>query len=189
MGSGAHQVEAALGVTDAAGEDLVSVVIVSFNTVDLLGRCLEELTTGASVPLQVIVVDNASTDGSPEMVRRRFPEVEMIGLESNAGFGAANNLAFAQCRGTHVLLLNSDAFIGPSALSALLEVAHGRPDAAVVGPKLNGDGTLQRSAWPFRAPGAWCSRPLVRIVYFARPGSSKSSEPGPTTRSAKSSSS
>lgn len=100
--------------------------------------------------MRTIVVDNASSDGSPQLVRERFADVQLIELTENAGFARANNVAFEHCRGEHVLLLNSDAFLAPGALAELVATARRHPRAGAVGPRLlNVDGTLQRSAWPF----------------------------------------
>jgi GT2 family glycosyltransferase/glycosyltransferase involved in cell wall biosynthesis len=147
----AKEIERALNV-DLRRErtDEVSVVIVSFNTRGLLARCLNALDSQDDVTRQVIVVDNGSIDGSVELVRDTFPHVELIELDENVGFARANNLAFARCRGRHVLLLNSDAFLSQGALSALLACSRRHPSAGAIGPRLsNPDGTLQRSAWPF----------------------------------------
>ncbi|MBE7157827.1 MAG: glycosyltransferase, partial [Rhodospirillales bacterium] len=100
----------------------LSVVIVSYNTRDLTSECLRVLREElCDIPAEVLVIDNASTDGSPEAIRRTFPQVRLIANPHNAGFGAANNLAFAQARGHYLLLLNTDAFLQPGALRALIE--------------------------------------------------------------------
>lgn len=144
----------------------VSVVIVSFNTRQLLERCLTDLRRQRGVQLQTIVVDNASSDGSEEMVRERFPEVELIQTGENAGFARANNLAFERCRGEFVLLLNSDAFVHEGAIAELVAAACRHPRAGAVGARLlNSDGTLQRSAWPFPQSG----RILLEAFAFHRP--------------------
>jgi GT2 family glycosyltransferase/glycosyltransferase involved in cell wall biosynthesis len=150
----AAEIEQSLGVrSPEPGTSEVSVVIVSFNTRDLLERCLTDLGAQAGVALQTIVVDNASSDGSRDLVRERFPAVELIELHENVGFARANNLAFERCRGEYVLLLNSDAFVHPGALSGLVAAAQRHPRAAAIGARLlNADGTLQRSAWPFPDP-------------------------------------
>jgi hypothetical protein len=153
-GARAAEIERALGVRPPGRRTSeVSVVIVSFNTRDLLERCLTHLRGQTEVALQTLVVDNASSDGSQELVREHFREVELIELTENVGFGRANNLAFQRCRGEYVLLLNSDAFLHPGAVSGLVAAARRHPRAAAVGPRLlNVDGTLQRSAWPFPDP-------------------------------------
>lgn len=132
----------------------VSVVIVSFGTRELLARCLEAVEAQHHPSLEVLVVDNGSTDRSIELVRERFPWVELIELGENRGFGAANNVGFDRCQGEFVLLLNSDAFLHEGTISEMVAVARRRPRAGAVGPRLlNADGTLQRSAWPFPGPG------------------------------------
>lgn len=151
----AEAIESALGVQRPVrrrGE--VSVVIVSSNNCELLERSLRSVRAQSGVTLQTIVVDNASTDGSPERVRHQFPEVELVELPVNTGFAHANNVAFRLCRGEYVLLLNPDAFPHPGSLQALRAVAERHPGAGAVGPRLaNADGTLQRSAWPFPRAG------------------------------------
>jgi hypothetical protein len=132
----------------------ISVVIVSYNTRDLLGRCLRDVQAQEGVVLQTIVVDNASSDGSRELVREQFPDVELVPLPENAGFARAGNVAFGLCRSEYVLLLNSDAFMHPRALQELVRTARRHPHAGAIGPRLlNPDGTLQRSAWPFPHAG------------------------------------
>lgn len=151
----AAELEDALGVTPEPPHSVdVSVVVVSFNTSRLLERCLSSLEEQDDVTLQTIVVDNASTDGSPELVRTHFPDIDLVELQRNVGFARANNLALSRCRGTYVLLLNSDAFLHPGALRELIAAAQRHSSAGVIGPRLlNPDGTLQRSAWPFPRPG------------------------------------
>lgn len=163
----AVEIETKLAVPSAASRDHeVCAVIVSHNTRDLLARCLAAVLAQSDVDLHVIVVDNASTDGSVRMVRESFPEVELVALEDNLGFGSANNVAFGRSRSEFVLLVNSDAFLAPGALSSLVDVARARPNAGAVGPRLhNPDGTLQRSAWPFPHAG----RLLLEAFALHRP--------------------
>lgn len=127
--------------------DDLSIVVVSWNVRDLLRNCLTSLDRGRSaLALQVIVVDNASADGSAEMVAADFPWVELIASAENAGFPAGNNLGLAQARGRHVLLLNPDTEVVGDALSTLVAYLDGQPDVGVVGPQLlNPDGTVQSS--------------------------------------------
>jgi GT2 family glycosyltransferase len=129
----------------------LSVVIVSFNTRDLLRECLRSVYRAAgSLRVQVIVVDNASVDGSPAMVADEFPDVTVIRSEVNLGFGRANNLGFQSVRGRYAVLLNSDAFLTPGSLE--LSVAHieANPRIGIGGGRLVGsDGSLQPSARMF----------------------------------------
>jgi GT2 family glycosyltransferase/glycosyltransferase involved in cell wall biosynthesis len=162
----AQQLEAALGVERPPVATDVSVVVVSHNTRELLARTLEALADQRGVDAELIVVDNASSDGSVKMVRNRFPDATVLALDENVGFARANNLAFQHCRGEFVLLLNSDCFLDLGALAALVAAARRLPSAAAVGPRLsNPDGTLQRSAWPF--PRA--SRLLLESLALHRP--------------------
>lgn len=134
------------GGTDARPD--VSVIVVNWNVRDLLRECLRStLEDGglASDRLELIVVDNASADGSAEMVRREFPQVTFIANTDNVGFGRANNQALPLCHGRHVMLLNPDTRVLPGAIATLVRHLDARPDVAVLGCRLlNGDGTLQR---------------------------------------------
>src|ERR1700733_160687 len=104
-------------------EPQVTIVIVSFNTCELLRECVASVRKQCtSLRREVIVVDNASEDGSAEMVSRELPEVHIIRLDHNLGFAAANNRAFAVARGRYIVMLNSDASLYPDALAR--SVAH-----------------------------------------------------------------
>ena len=125
----------------------LSIVIVSWNTKDLLGACLRSVYTyPLDGPFEVWVVDNKSKDGSAEMVREKFPQVELIASEENLGFAGGNNRAIPHCRGEYVLLLNPDTEVKPNALNALVAFMEATPAAGAAGSRLfNGDGTLQPS--------------------------------------------
>jgi N-acetylglucosaminyl-diphospho-decaprenol L-rhamnosyltransferase len=128
----------------------VSVVVVSHNTRDHLGHCLASVARGH----EVIVVDNGSTDGSRELVRERFPDVHLLELAENRGFGAANNEGMKIGSGRYFLILNADAWPVDDGIERLVAFADANPRAAVVGPRLlNLDGTLQRSVRGF--PTRW----------------------------------
>src|ERR1700733_5444787 len=100
----------------------ISILVVSFNTRDVLRECLLSVYREAdSLRIQVIVVDNASVDGSAAMIEREFPEVELIRNKVNLGFGPANNLGFKSVRGRYVVLLNSDAFLTEGSLRHSVE--------------------------------------------------------------------
>jgi hypothetical protein len=126
----------------------VAVVIVNYNTCELLRPCLATLQSEA--PTETIVVDNASSDGSAEMVRSDFPWVLLQANTTNRGYGAAANQAMAGCTAKYVLLLNSDTRLQPGALESLSAYLDQHPQAAIVGPRIvNLDGTLQPSCYPF----------------------------------------
>lgn len=139
------------------GAPLVSVIIVSYNTCDITLRCLRELYAALVCPVEVIVVDNASTDGSPQGIVRDFPAVRLIRNDRNIGFSSANNQGMRTARGAYFLLLNSDAFVLPGAVETMAAFLEKHPEAGVAGPRLlNADGTLQRSCHRFPTPlRAW----------------------------------
>jgi GT2 family glycosyltransferase len=135
--------------TPATG--VVAVAIVNYNTRDLLRSCLQAVVREA--PGEIVVVDNASGDGSAEMVRAEFPTVTLCANSDNKGYGTAANQAVFQCKAAYILLLNSDAFVRPGALDALSAYLDQQARAALVGPRLvNPDETLQRSCYPFPTP-------------------------------------
>jgi GT2 family glycosyltransferase len=139
----------------AAASAPVAVVIVSYNVRDLLRACLESLAVAAAAlgqPCRVVVVDNASADGSAAMVAAEFPAVELIASPTNAGFAGGNNVALRHLGLEQpgapwaVLLLNPDTVVAPDALALLVAYLEAHPDVAVVGPQLRyGDGALQSS--------------------------------------------
>jgi N-acetylglucosaminyl-diphospho-decaprenol L-rhamnosyltransferase len=123
----------------------LDVVIVNRNGQAFLPRCLDSLR-GRARAGRVIVVDNASTDGSAELVARDFPEVELVRAGDNLGFARANNLALARSRAPYVLLLNPDTVVLEGALDILLETLEGDPRAGACGPRLvREDGSFQVS--------------------------------------------
>ena len=132
----------------------ISVVIVSFNTCALLRECLATLEPArAGLSAEVFVVDNASRDGSPDMVLREFPDVNFIRSEVNLGFAGANNVALRQANGRFAVLLNSDAFVEEDALRLSVRHMNDEPRAGLGGARLIGrDGTWQPSARLFPSP-------------------------------------
>jgi GT2 family glycosyltransferase len=126
----------------------VSIVIVSFNTRDVTRQCLEHVHThAAGVRHEVLVVDNASVDGSADMVAAEFPWVELTRLEENRGFAGGNNPAMKIARGRYILLLNSDAFLAEGVLEKTIQYLDDHPGIGVLGCKLTDpDGTMQPSA-------------------------------------------
>jgi GT2 family glycosyltransferase len=115
----------------------LSVVIVSWNTRELLRACLGSVfETAAGLKLEVFVVDNASTDESAPMVRKHFPQVRLIENKNNLGFAAANNQVFPQCSADLILLLNSDTIVVGNTLKLLVDFIRANPTAGAVGPRL-----------------------------------------------------
>jgi N-acetylglucosaminyl-diphospho-decaprenol L-rhamnosyltransferase len=133
----------------------VSILVVSWNTCALLRECLASIyETRVDENIQVIVLDNASSDGSAEMVEQEFPETRLIRSQENLGFARGNNQAATQASGEYLLLLNSDARLQPGALEELLSFAQQHPQASVVGACLiNPDGSFQFSYADF--PTLW----------------------------------
>ena len=126
----------------------VSTIVVTYNALPWVEQALE-----SARETELIVVDHGSTDRTLEFVRERFPEATLVEQE-NKGFGAGNNAGMRVASGRWFLLLNSDAWLEPGALDALVEFGDAHPDAAVVGPRLlNPDRTLQRSVRGF--PTVW----------------------------------
>jgi N-acetylglucosaminyl-diphospho-decaprenol L-rhamnosyltransferase len=132
----------------------VSVIVVNYNTAHLLDRMLAALDSGrGALTVQVIVVDNASHDGSTDLLRTRHPGVELIENTVNVGFGRANNQALEHIRGRHVLLLNTDAFVENDTLPKTVEFLDAHPRCGVLGVRLIGeDGSLQPSCRYFPTP-------------------------------------
>ncbi len=137
----------------------VSIIIVNWNTRDLLRACLRSVfATPNSERFEVIVFDNASTDGSAAMISAEFPQVTLIDSPDNVGFAGGNNRAFEQARGDALLLLNPDTEVAPDAIPALLRVLDLAPDVGIVGANLfNPDGSPQRATGVF--PNLWTELP------------------------------
>ena len=133
----------------------LSILIVNWNTRDDVVACLASLEAAAiAVPHEVLVVDNASTDGSADAIAARFPAYRLIRAPRNLGFAGGNNLALAEATGDALLLLNPDTLVGPGQLERLVAHLAAEPACGVVGPRLVfGDGSFQLSATPFVTPG------------------------------------
>ena len=124
----------------------LSIVIVNWNVRDLLRRCLDSIFASGQPRLEVIVVDNASSDGSLDMLRADFPHVTLIANADNRGFPAANNQGLAAARGRCVMTLNPDTAIVGDALARMIAYLDAHPDVGALGPQLlNPDGSIQSS--------------------------------------------
>jgi GT2 family glycosyltransferase len=137
----------------------VSVVIVNHNTRELLRSCLASLLERGGVSdLEVIVVDNASTDGSLEMVREEFPPVTVLANSTNEGFAAPNNRGMALANGQYIFLLNTDTLLHQDALRVLVRALEQDPSAGACGPMLvHPDGSVQRSVRGFPTLTTHCA--------------------------------
>ncbi len=135
-------------------EPLLSIVIVSYNTCDMLKACLQSLPRAVSpCSCEVWVVDNHSQDGTVEMLRTCFPEVQRIENQDNPGFAKANNQALRLCRGEYLLLLNPDTEPEPGSLALMVNFLQNNASVGAAGPKLlNTDGSLQRNGARFPSP-------------------------------------
>ncbi len=125
----------------------LSIVIVSWNVRDLLRQCLLSIEEQRErVPLEVILVDNASGDGSPQMVAREFPWVKVIALQENVGFPRGNNIGIGESQGRYLLILNPDTLVVGDALQRMVAYLDAHPDVGAMGPRLTyPDGTIQSS--------------------------------------------
>jgi N-acetylglucosaminyl-diphospho-decaprenol L-rhamnosyltransferase len=149
---------------------IISAIIVSWNTRDLLRACLQAVLAGPDGAgpdgIEVIVVDNASTDGTPEMVRREFPQVNLVANPDNRGYTGGNNQGFRLARGEYILVLNSDTVPQPGAIRAMSDFLYQHPQAAMVGPRLlwpDGSTQSSRRRFPTMATGLLESTLVQRL--------------------------
>ncbi|EEF62384.1 glycosyltransferase family 2 protein [Pedosphaera parvula] len=149
----------------------ISVVILSWNDRSYLEECLESLEQGSvSHSLEIIVVDNASTDGSPEMVESKYPRVKLIRNRENLGFPKGNNVGIEASRGKYVCLLNSDIKVLGRCLDILVDYMDEHRDIGMIGPRiLNGDRTHQSSCRRF--PTLWNNFCVMTGLAKLLPGS------------------
>ena len=151
-----------------AAEPLLDVVVVAYRSRELVRRCLESLAehAPATAAMQVHVVDNASGDGTAELVAERFPEVRLHPLAANTGFSVANNVVLRDSRAPFVLLLNPDTEATAGALDHMLALMADRPDVGMSGCRLvRPDGSFDHAAK--RA----FPTPLGALAHFAGKGS------------------
>jgi GT2 family glycosyltransferase len=133
----------------------ISIIIVSWNAKKYLIDCLNSLFgSSCKYTQEIIVVDNASTDGSCEAVVSRFPQVTLIKNKENLGFAKANNIGIRQCHGRYVFLINSDVIVLPGCIEKLVDYMDKHPNVGMIGPRiLNPDHSLQVSCRHF--PSLW----------------------------------
>jgi len=125
----------------------LSIVVVSWNTRDLLLRCLNSLIDEtAKLKTKIIVVDNGSSDGSAEMIKKDFPDIDLVRNGTNLGFSKANNLGILRSTGNYVCLVNSDVVLEPGCIDRLYTYMQTHPSVGILGPKmLDRDYELQTS--------------------------------------------
>lgn len=140
--------------SDDRGDGELSVLIVNYNGGRMVEACLRSIYSHPPVtPFEVVVVDNASIDGSADNVARMFPQVRLIRNPSNLGLTGAMNIAKNAARGQFLFMLNDDATLLPGALDALVVYLRAHPDVAIAASRLyNPDMTLQRTARRFPSP-------------------------------------
>ncbi len=136
----------------------LSIIIVNYNVKEFLQNLLHSITrSAADLSHEVIVVDNASDDGSVELLKEKFPDVKLISNKKNLGFSKANNQGLAEAKGKYVLLLNPDTLLREDTLRKMIEFFEANPKAGMAGCKiLNPDGTIQL-ACRRSFPGPWTS--------------------------------
>jgi GT2 family glycosyltransferase len=145
-------------VTDHTHSDVdVSVVVVTWNARRFIAECLASLEQAKStLAIEIVVVDNASSDGTAEIVRRNFPGVRLIESGKNLGFAKGNNVGISYCRGRYICLINPDVNVPPECIPLLCRYMESDPDVGIVGPRLlEWDGKPGRSTMRF--PTLWNS--------------------------------
>jgi GT2 family glycosyltransferase len=149
---------------------VVSVIIVNWNARNYLLQCLASLTPEVCRPsMEIVVVDNDSSDGSPEAVEAQFPHVRLIRSGANLGFAKANNLGVARSRGRYLAFVNSDVKVLKDCLSTLVDYCDQHPEVGMAGPRIiGGDGKLQRSCRGFPTVWNMFCRALAMDAMFPR---------------------
>jgi hypothetical protein len=169
---------------DGQGPPELSVIIVSFNTRELTIACIESVYAQTTTPFEVIVIDNASTDGSADAIAETFPEVTLIAEETNHGFARAHHIAVPLSKAPWLLLLNPDTVVLDNALDNLLAFAKATPEAGIWGGRtLYPDGSLNpTSCWGRMTLWSTLSRILGLNHIFARSEFFNSEEIGDWSR-------
>ncbi len=124
----------------------LSIVIVNYNTADILDRCLNSIASQSNINPEVIVVDNASRDNSLDIIKNNFPWVKLIANRRNLGFAPANNQALQSCTGKYIYFLNPDTEVRHGALQSMIEFMDSHPEVGLAGTRIiNPDGSPQSS--------------------------------------------
>jgi GT2 family glycosyltransferase len=155
-------------MSQADATPLLSVLIVSWNSWDEVNKCLQSITASGFSDMEIVVIDNASTDGSVANLRRHYPQVTVHENLENLGHTRAVNQGFGRVRGEYVLLLDSDTELGDGMVETLMSFMRGRPDVSAVAPRTyNTDGTIQESArsLPSAASGLFGRQSLLTRLF------------------------
>lgn len=145
---------------------LVSALVVSYNSKDMLLRCLQAFFGSADVPVEAVVVDNDSSDGSAAAVTDEFPQATVLVQAQNLGYGRAANIGLERCQGRFVLLLNPEVTVDPQSVGRLADLLLTRPDVGAVGPRLvTEDGRLD--------PDSRRAFPIPRTLFYRTVGLNK----------------
>jgi GT2 family glycosyltransferase len=145
---------------------LVSALVVSYNTKDVLLQTLQAFFATADIPVEAVVVDNDSSDGSAAAVTDEFPQATVLVQSKNLGYGRAANIGLERCQGRFVLLLGSDVSVDPQTVGKLADFLLTRPDAGAVGPRvLLPDGALD--------PDSRRSFPIPSTLFYRTIGLSR----------------
>ncbi len=124
----------------------LSIIIVTWNVVDYVRNCLKSIliTTSTSLNYEIIIVDNASTDNSVEVINHEFPQVKLIPNSCNSGFAQGNNQAISIAKGKYILFLNPDTILHNNAIEAMMDFLNEHENIGIIGPKLiSEDGSIQ----------------------------------------------
>ncbi len=149
----------------------ISIIIVNYNTKNYIRNCLESLfetLNQGSLKYEIFVVDNNSNDGSQEMVKKKFPSVNLIENQNNVGFSKANNQAIRIAEGRYILLLNPDTIVTPKSLNLMIEFMEENQKTGVLAPKLvYSNGFIQSSVGKFYGPFTVFLRFCVPRIFLA----------------------
>ena len=153
----------------------LTISIVSYNSLSFLKECLKSISENSPrLKYEIIVVDNASSDGTVEFVKKEYPLVTLISNKKNVGFAAANNKAMQKSNSKYILLMNSDCRVFKKSLDNLVLFMEKNPDAAVAGPRIiNSDGTIQLSCRRFPSTFEAAAHTVLTNIFPRNPFSRK----------------
>ncbi len=153
----------------------LTISIVSYNSLNFLKECLDSiLRNPPALDYEIIVVDNASNDGTVEFVKKNYPEVALISNNRNIGFAAANNKSIEKSHSKYVLLINSDCRVYEKSLDSLVEFMKKNPKIGIAGPKIvNSDGTIQLSCRRFPSLLNAAAHTILADIFPGNPFSKK----------------